>query len=382
MTLRRVALLIETSNAYARGLLEGVTQYLHERGPWSVYLPERGRGEISAGWLRGWSGDGILVRAENTQIARAIARRKLPTVDLSAAGLLADVPWVHSDVRAEAKAAFEHLWDRGFRRLGFCGVSSYRWSQWQREEFEKLGRKTGCHCSSFDAPLQLRQAAPWAMQQRALTQWVKSLQTPVGIFACYDIRGQQVLEVCRSLGLRVPDDAAVVGVDNDPVRCGLSDPPLSSVVPDTRRVGYMAAELLDRMMRGKSIQAKGYLVPPLGVVTRRSTDALAINDPDVSAAARFIRDHACEPIGVKHVLRIVPISRRALERRFLGVLGRTPHQEILRCRLEKARHLLSTTDLPIKAIAQRIGIGNPEYLSVVFKRATGATPAAYRRQPV
>jgi LacI family transcriptional regulator len=140
--------------------------------------------------------------------------------------------------------------------------------------------------------------------------------------------------------------------------------------------------LLDRMMRGKSIQAKGYLVPPLGVVTRRSTDALAINDPDVSAAARFIRDHACEPIGVKHVLRIVPISRRALERRFLGVLGRTPHQEILRCRLEKARHLLSTTDLPIKAIAQRIGIGNPEYLSVVFKRATGATPAAYRRQPV
>ena len=223
-------------------------------------------------------------------------------------------------------------------------------------------------------------ATAWAAEQRAILRWVNELPKPVGIFACYDNRGQQVLEACRAAGKCVPDDVAVVGVDNDPVRCGLSDPPLSSVIPDTRRVGYQAAELLDAMMSGRRVKPTPYLIAPLGVVTRKSTDALAIDDADVSAAARFIRDHACEPIGVKHVLRTVPISRRALERRFLGALGRTPHQEILRCRIDKARLLLSTTDLPIKAIAQRVGVGNAEYLSVIFKRIVGSTPASFRRQ--
>lgn len=384
MKLPRVALLVETSNAYARGLLEGVTQYLQERGgPWSVFLPELGRGDPVPGWLRGWTGDGIIARVENRQTARAVAARKLPAVDLSAAGLLPGAPWVHSDVRAEAAAAFHHLRDRGFRRLGFCGASNYRWSTWQREEFERLAREAGCACDVYEAPLRPGGAAAWAAGQRALARWLRRLDKPVGLFACSDVRGQQVLDACRAADVRVPDDVAVVGVDNDPLRCGLCDPPLSSVVPHTSRVGYVAAELLGRMMAGGGrvpVAAGPHLVPPVGVAARRSTDALAVEDPDVSAAVRFIREHACDPVGVKDVLRTVPLSRRAIEGRFKRLLGRTPHEEILRCRLDRARQLLAETDLPVKAVAERVGAGNAEYLSVLFRRAAGCTPGDYRRR--
>jgi LacI family transcriptional regulator len=202
----------------------------------------------------------------------------------------------------------------------------------------------------------------------------------VGIFACYDLRGQQVLDACRDAGICVPDEVAVIGVDNDPVRCNLSDPPLSSVAPDARRVGYLAAESLANAMAGRKIDAELRMVPPIGVVSRGSTDALAIADRDVSAALRFIRSHACEPIGVKHVLQAVPLSRRSLEGRFLKLLGRTPHEQILHCRVEKAKQLLCDTDLPIKSIAPLVGVGTPEYLSVLFARMLKTTPTAYRMQ--
>lgn len=380
MKIPRVALLIETSNAYARGLLEGVAQHLHEQAMWSVFLPERGRGDPAPRWLRGWHGDGIIARAESASVARAVMASGLPAVDLSAAGLLRGVPWVHSDVRAEAEAGFAHLWERGYRRLGFCGATEYRWAEWQRERFVGLAREAGCECSEFVRPLVSSSATGLASGQRALARWLRQLRKPVGIFACFDVRGQQLLDACRSAGIRVPDDIAVVGVDNDPLRCGLSDPPLSSVVPDTHRVGYLAAQLLRQMMAGKAVPAEPHLVPPLGVVARRSSDALAIDDPDVSAAVRYIREHACEPINVKQVLEEVPLSRRVLESRFRNLLGRTPHEELLRCRIERARQLLMETELPVKAVAERVGVGNPEYLSVLFRRLTGCTPVAFRKQ--
>jgi LacI family transcriptional regulator len=380
MKIPRVALLIETSNAYARGLLEGVAQHLHEQGMWSVVLPERGRGDPVPGWLRGWNGDGIIVRAESRGVARAVAASRLPAVDLSAAGLLPGAPWVHSDVRAEAQAGFAHLWDRGYRRLGFCGVTEYQWAEWQRDRFVGLAREVGCECSDFVRPLRSANAAGWTAGQRALAHWLRRLRKPVGIFACFDVLGQQVLDACRTAGIRVPDDVAVVGVDNDPLRCGLSDPPLSSVVPDTRRVGYVAARILRQMMSGARVPPEPHLVAPLGVVARRSSDALAIEDPDVSAAVRYIREHACEPMNVKQVMDNVPISRRALESRFRKLLGRSPHDEILRCRIERAKQLLSETELPVKAVADRVGVGNSEYLSVLFRRLEGCTPIDFRRK--
>ena len=377
---RRVALLIETSNGYARGLLEGVTAYLREHRPWSIYLSEHGRGDSVPHWLQGWKGDGILARIENRRIARAVAERKLPTVDLSAARLLPGAPWAETDDAAIARLAFEHLYDRGFRHLGFCGLSDYNWSAWRCEHFRALAAAKECDCAVHIARAARGRAADESSDRADLTRWLRSLPKPAGVFACFDIRGRQVLDACRAAGLKVPDDVAVVGVDNDTVLCELSDPPLSSVAPDTARTGYIAAGLLDRMMAGHPVAPEAHLVPPVRVVERRSTDAMAIDDADVSAAIRFIRERACQGISVAQVLEAVPLSRRALETRFARFLGRTPHDEIVRVQIERARRLLTETELPLKAIATRLGLRHPEYLNVLFRRATGQPPGEYRRK--
>ena len=374
----RVALLVETSNAYARGLLAGIAGFVRDQGPWSVVLPEMGRANAISGLLRGWKGDGIIVRAERPHMARTLLNCKCPIVDLSAAGLLPESPAVHSDVYAEATAAFEHLWERGFRNLGFCGVTNYPWVRWQQSQFAKLAFASGITVDSHIQPLRRAGAAGWTTDRRSLCKWLIEIPKPAGIFACYDLRGQQVLDACAHARLRVPDEISVIGVDNDTVRCSLSDPPLSSVEPDTHRAGYLAAELLSAAMSGKAVAGGLRLVSPLGVRARRSTDSLAVDDPEIASVLRYIRAHACEPINVQNLLDQVSMSRRSLESRFIQLMGRTPHAEILRCRVDHARQLLRDSDMPVKVIARQVGVDTPEYLSVLFKRLVGQSPSAYR----
>ena len=378
----KVTLLVETSNAYARELLHGVRAWLREHGPWSIWLAEAGRGAAPPSWLRDWKGDGIIARIETPAIARAVAATKLPIVDVSAARQLPDVPWLETDDRAIARAAADHLRERGFQSFGYCGDARFNWSRWRGEAFAAQVAEHGqaLRCAAFVERAHRRGAGPpdGEVEAVALAKWVRSLPKPVGIFAGYDIRGVQVLEACRRLGLAVPDEVAVVGVDNDELLCDLADPPLSSVIPDVRRTGYEAAALLARLMRGDKIRGEGRLFAPLGVATRQSTDVVAVEDKNISAAVRFIREHACDGISVADVLKVAPLSRRVLETRFQKLLGRSPHAQILGVKLERVKRLLGETDLPLSAIAERTGFAHVEYLSVAFKRNVGVTASEYR----
>jgi LacI family transcriptional regulator len=187
-----------------------------------------------------------------------------------------------------------------------------------------------------------------------------------------------VLDACRRERLVVPDEVAVIGVDNDTLLCELSSPPLTSVIPNAHGAGYEAAALLDRLMAGKRVPAAARLIPPLGIAARQSTDVLAVEDRAVARAVQYIREHACEGINVGDVLGTVPLSRRVLEQRFQRLLGRTPREEILHVRLGRVRQLLVETDLPLHQVAERAGFAHVEYLSVWFKRETGRTPSAFR----
>ena len=198
--------------------------------------------------------------------------------------------------------------------------------------------------------------------------------------ACDDNRGREVLEACRAAGLRVPEEMAVVGVDNDELLCELADPPLSSVALNAEAGGYRAAALLDRMMRGRSRKPTRLTVEPLHVVTRRSTDIVALDDAVVASALHFIHDHAGRPIGIDDVVERVLISRRALEIRFKKVTGRTLLAELRRVRLERARRLLQETDLSLSRVAGAAGYSSESYLTQVFRQELGQTPARYRRQ--
>ena len=366
---KHVALLVETSNAYARGILRGVMAYVREHKPWALRLTEHGRGELGRHELTEWTGHGIIARIENPRIAAALRNCKCPVVDVSAARLLPKLPWVETDDAAIARAAAEHLLSRGLTHFGYCGDDRFNWSRWRREAFHQCLAEAGFTC--HDAP-----------QGRGdqFAAWVRSLPKPCGVMACYDIRGRELIDGCRVAEVEVPDQLAVVGVDDDELLCELCDPPLSSVIPDVRRTGWVAAEILDAWMSGRPPRKLNHPIPPLGVTTRRSTDMLAIEDGDLAAAVRFIRQRACSGITVDDVVSQVPLSRRVLESRFERLLGRSPHAEILRVRLERVKQLLTQPGWTLDAIAHRTGFRHGAYLSAVFKREFGLTPGAYRRQ--
>lgn len=380
----RVALLVESSRAYGRGVLHGIAEYIRLHGPWSIYLAERGLGDDPPSWLHRWDGDGIIARIENQRIARAVRDLGLPTVDLR--GLLSGlgVPLIATDDEAVARLSVNHFLERGFRNFAYCGFMGADYSDNRSRAFVQFVEEAGFECHVFQPTRKPRPSGTRALELSGLNaeaevaRWVVDLPKPISLMACNDIRGQQVLNACRDAGIAVPEEVAVLGVDNDDVLCDLSYPTMSSVVPDTHAIGYEAAALLETMMSGDAPEEWALYIPPLGVVTRRSTDVLAIEDRQLARAVRFIREHACEGITVEDVLAEVPLSRSVFERRFAKLFGRTPKAEILRARLDRVKQLLAGTDVPLKQIATRAGFTHPEYMNVIFKERTGMTPGQYR----
>jgi LacI family transcriptional regulator len=374
----KVALMIETSNAYARGLLVGVKHYIRSHGPWTVHLSEHGRGDRPPDWIANWDGEGVLARVENKQIARALADLRVPVVDLSAHRYLPNVPVVTTDNGLIAGLAFQHFNEREFKRFAYCGVERFAWARARGEFFDKLVRKAGFSCEHFVSP---RDFGPDSdAETDAIADWLRGLPQPVAIFAAYDARGQQVLEACRRSSLSVPEQVAVLGVDNDDLLCEFSSPALSSIIPDAQSIGWKAAEVLSHLLRGEKIPSELHRIPPIGVCARQSTDVTAVEDVHVAKAAQFIREHSLQGIDVGDVVAAVPLARRLLEKRFRSLIGRSLREEITRVQMQRVKDLLVGTDLSLAEIAARTGFRHVEYLTVVFKRELGQPPSVYRNE--
>jgi LacI family transcriptional regulator, galactose operon repressor len=373
--------MIETSREYGRGLLRGVTQFNREHGPWSIYFKPKGLGEHPSQWLETWNGDGILARISNQQMADAILKTKLPVIDLR--GSISDLglPPFGADNEIIAEVAYEHLAERGFHHFGICGEPPgiHRYDDERCALFHKMVIDSGKSCYNFEYKKNGRKTVNWEEEQKQITEWVKQLPKPVAIMTPHDDRGQQVLEACQQAGIYVPDEVAVLSVDNDEYLCNLSFPPLSSIDVNPERIGYEAAETLDRMMSEKTKNFEATIIPPRGVVTRQSTDVMAMKDQDIVKAVRYIRDHACSDITVDDVLDQLSISRSMFNRRFKKILGRSPKSEMIRVQIERARELLIDSDLPVQKIAESCGFQEPKYFIQVFHRRVGMTPLTFRR---
>jgi LacI family transcriptional regulator len=376
----RVALIVEMSGTYGREILAGIARYQRSHQPWSVFLEERELRAPLPPWLLRQRWEGIICRSTTRALAQAFRRRRIPAVDLNDLYGGLGLPRIWSNMEAIGRLGAEHLLERGFRHFAFCGYSGETWSAARRDGFVARVSRGGSTCAVFESAWHGRQAPAWDQDQEQISRWLGGLPRPLGLMACNDLRGQQVLNACRLAGVGVPEEVAVVGVDNEVVLCELCDPPLSSVAPNAERIGYEAAELLDKLMAGGRPPARERLIEPIGVVARQSTDVLSIDDPEVAAAVRFIRERACGGLRMEQVLRHVAVSRSLLERRFRKYLGRSPQGEIRMVRIKRVKQLLAETDLSLVAIAQLAGFVHPEYMSVVFKRFTGQTPRAYRRQ--
>jgi len=385
---KKIALLIESSRAYGRGLLRGIAAHVRTHPGWSIYLQSRSPEDPTPPWLEGWEGDGVIARIESRAMERAVLALGLPAIDLRGA-FDVRMPLVESNERTTSKLAFDHLTRRGFRQLAFCGFGGANYSARRLRYFAELAGAAGLPLHQFESPTasspsgqEMTLSAREQLAQlpdASMLEWLSELPKPIGLFACNDVRGQQVLNACRELDIGIPEQMAVLGVDNDSLYCELSDPPLSSVVLNSERIGMVAAQLLDGMIDGGLVPPPKSFVDAERVETRQSSDVMAIADVEVAAAARFIRLHACQLIAVDDVVAETRISRRQLERRFREAFGRSLHGEITRIRLQRVKALLHETDLPLARLAELTGYPHPEYLSAVFRKSEGTPPSAYRR---
>ena len=383
---RQVAVLIDFSRSYGRGLLSGVAKFVREHHEWSVQSEEWRWIDATPAWFRNWKGDGAIAWVETPDLAAIVKGFRVPTVDVRGSVPDCGLPLIATENKIVANLVAEHLIQRGFRHYAFCGFVGANYSDQRSRLFKERLDRAGFDCAIYDPPETSRDAQIIELEKRGLlfqghlARWLKSLPKPVGIMACNDIRGHQVMNACRRLELTVPDEVAVVGVDNDAIFCELSDPPLTSVALDTLRIGYEAAALLERMMDGGKPPDRPILIPPLEIVTRRSSDVLAMSDRQLAVGARFMREHVFETITTNDMARAAGMSRRVFERRFLAQVGRSPKSEVLRLRLERVKDLLTDTDWNLAQIAERTGFKYSEYLHTVFSQKLGMTPGEFRRR--
>jgi LacI family transcriptional regulator len=379
--MKHVALVMSLNKRFDRKVIEGVTRFVRESGQWSVYVEDDPQAKIPS--FHHEQFDGVIADLDDLRIPKRLVRLGIPAVGVGAIredcpGEL-DISTVSTNNQRIAVLAANHLLERNLRNFAYCGVADRTidpWNQQRREAFVSHLNSAGYPCSVYKG----RHSASrnWELLQEKLTSWLSGLPKPLGLMAANDTRARHVLEACRRLQLRVPDDVAVIGVDNDELICNLAHPPLTSIVQGTQEIGHRAARLLDRLMNRRVRKTRHLLVDPVGVITRESTDLVATEDVVVSTALAFIRQHACEGIRVADVALSAEVSRSTLDTRFRHVVGRTVHDEIQRHQLGAAQQLLTSTTLPVEEVAQRAGFSSAQYMNAVFQRLLGQTPGRYR----
>jgi len=377
MRLPSVAILVDTSRSYGRDIVRGIRRYAAEHGPWSLYLEPRDLRSSFPEWLKNWRGDGILSRTVDAMLLRQLKATKLPVVEMRTTVLKHPFPFVGIDNSVIGARVAAHFRTLGFQHFACVQDLSEKFYLERRDTFLQAVNDAGFECPVFQS-----KRSNWEQHQRELATWLRALPKPAGVFAVNDQMGFWVLDAARRAGLAVPEELAVVGAENDNMLCETASPPLSSVKLRGQAVGYDAARVLDEWMTKKRQPQPGerHLHAPGDIVTRQSSDIVAVEDPRIAAALRFIRQNASQPLDVGRVAREVSLSRSVLERRMKALIGRSPGEEIARLRFAAVEKLLIQTDLTLDAIAAKCGFTHPQYMAEAFRKRTGMTPGTFRRK--
>ncbi len=367
----RIGIQLDFAGGYGRGVLRGVMRYANLRTDWEFVMPPMY--SLASRKLDQQANDGVIAMVHAARTLDRFRQARIPLVNTAHTMTTRElrqvrVPTVLPDDAAVGRMAFEYFWERHFRSLGFCGHPTAAWSRMRRDSFAAECKRTGVFFSEA------------AAVDEVPHQWITSLPRPCAILAANDRYAWHAIDVCRANGISVPEEIAVLGIDNDVLLTEMVRPTLSSIDLGAERIGFEAARMLDKLMKGEPVSTEPVELAPNGVITRHSTDVLSIEDDVVAEAARFIREHASEQIGVDDVLREVAMSRRNLERRFQRVMRRSLLSEIRRVHLDRAGKLLRETNLDIPAVAEQSGFASHVRFSTVFREHLGTTPTVYRRQ--
>jgi LacI family transcriptional regulator len=385
---KRIGLLIERSRAFGRELCEGIISYAQERDDWEIVFlnvtdvrSQRKRSAI----------DGFIARVTSEELARNLKATKRPVVDVYYDFAQKDFAVVKTKHEKIGVLAAEHFLDRHFRNFAYCPYGGGRTSRYCQLSFARRLRREGLKCAvydgrgigryEFDDAAVIAETIGLPRDAKSLEKWLRSLPKPVAVFCPGDLRAWQLINVCRRAGIDVPHEVAVLGLDNDMILCGSSQPMLSSIDPDTRRIGRVASETLAAMMDGTA--PKGQIVrqvDPAGIVARKSTETIPDAPPWLSDALVFIRRNAKNGISAADVFRTLGRSHTVVTRAFRSTLGTTVQHAIADARLDEARRLLLGTDASIKQVAALSGFASVSYMLQAFTAKYGVSPGAWRRQ--
>ena len=376
---RRVACLMDLKLDCCRNLIRGIHAYALDKHEWVLRNSPCDPEVIPL--LRHWKPDGIIATVFDRKIARALVRLRRPVVDTAFTIRGLKLPVVDVDHVVVGRLAAQHLLERGHVHFGFVGSKSALYCEVRQCSYAETLAAAGYSASSFLVEYLYEDLAPssWMTDERRIQQWVGQFPKPVAIFACNDIAGRGLIDICRYLRLSVPEQVAILGADDDELESLLTSPPLSSVAIPAKRVGYEAAAMLDRLMSGDQT-GNSLFVPPGRVIVRQSTDTRATDDRVASLALRYIRVHAAQDISVGTIAEAVGVGRRELERTFRRLFNCTVLEEIRAVRVQRVKELLAATDSSMSAIASRSGFSSAQRMAVVFGQVTGISPTAYRRR--
>jgi len=380
----RIALLFNGSKVYDRGVIAGIGNYLSStRVTWDLFLEEDFLCRLKG--IERWQGDGIIADFDDPLIGEALAGIAMPVVAVG--GSYEDprayprhIPYVATDNAALVKMAYDHLIEAGLNRFACFSLppaQANRWAQEREKAFMHLMHRDGLQSEVYRG---LGTSAPlWDSAVEQQIAWLHSLPKPIGIIAVTDARARQLLQACLTAGIAVPDQVALIGIDNDPLTRTLTRVPLSSVIQGTEAMGRTAAHLLHQMLHGKPGTGVQILIPPDAVNVQASSLHQPMGDPYVMQALHFIRQYACQGIKTAQVAAYVGVSRSSLESHFRKARGCTVHDEILRFKLGAAASQLGPGGVAIAEVAGRCGFKSAQYLHTVFRREFGCTPGEYQR---
>ena len=372
----KVILVIESSSAFGRRLLVGITKYARIHGPWAFYSTQDGI-QSNLPKLRGPEADGIIMY-EASGFRKLINLGKPYVLITQNPADYPEHPTIKTDSKSISKAAANHLISRGLRNFAYCGFDDINWSMERGKYFQEILNSQGYSVFAFNESSHLSKNKSESEQKR-LIEWLNKLPKPIGIMACNDNRGQHIVEACKIAGIQIPEDVSVIGVDNDDLICELCDPPLSSIVLDSESAGYEAAKMLHDSMNKIKFEPKVWVIKPTYIKVRNSTDIMATQDKELVKAINFIKQNFSKNIQVEDVVDSTALSRRSLELRFREKLRRTINAEIRRVRVEHISKLLIETNLSISEIAYSLGFSSVEHISRYFQREIGKSPREFRK---
>lgn len=382
----KIILLSDFEEQYGKDLLRGITRYSKDQGPWTFCrMPNNYRDKLGLRgllkWAKEWEANGVIGRFEDDDEAQIFTRAGIPVVAQDYKERLHTVPNITSSYIETGRLGADYLLKKGFTNFAFYGFNNIVWSRERASGFEQRIQSAGYDVHYFEHKDSRTEEDLWYYKPSELSEWLQSLPKPIGVMTCDDNQGHHITEAARHAGIRIPDEVAVLGVDNDEMVCELSDPPLSSIALDTEKGGYEAARLMDHLIRTNNCgNANDIVVHATQVVTRLSTDFFASKDAYIVAALKFIHQNLDKNLKVDQILKEVPLSRRSLEKRFAQTTGYPVYEYIYKQRIEQFTKKLLETELSIFEIALDLGLSDSKNIARQFKQIKGLTPMEYRKK--